>query len=186
MKTIPFYPVKRKDRAVEDETWIRAMLHRAAIGIMATAHDNQPYINLRHFVFDATTDAIYMHGAQSGRARTAIEHNPRVCFSVAEIGRMLPAATAYAMGGEYASVIVFGRASVVTDKAEATRALRRLIEKYFPHLEYGKDYRSISPEELARTAVYRIDIEEWSGKRKQAAQDFPGAFWYPRPENHSN
>ena len=33
-------------------------------------------------------------------------------------------------------------------------------------------------DELARTAVYRIDIESWSGKRKQAEPDFPGAFFY--------
>ena len=178
MKTIPLSPVKRKDRAIEDEAWIRALLHHAAIGIMATAHDDQPYINMRHFVFDQTNDVIYMHGAQAGHTRTAIENNSRVCFSVYEMGRMLPASTAYSMGGEYSSVVVFGRASVVIDDTEATRALQILVEKYFPHLEYGKDYRAIVPEELAHTAVYRIDIEEWSGKRKQAAPDFPGAFWY--------
>ncbi|MBI5030913.1 MAG: pyridoxamine 5'-phosphate oxidase family protein [Chloroflexi bacterium] len=178
MKTIPFSPVKRKDRAVEDEAWIRSMLHRAAIGIMATANAGQPYIVARHFVFDETANAIYMHGALAGRTRTDIEANPRVCFSVNEIGRMLPAPTAFAMGGEYASVVVFGHASAVSDPVEATRALQMLIEKYFVYLEYGKDYRAVQPEELARTLVYRIDIEEWSGKRKQAAEDFPGAFWF--------
>lgn len=179
MKTIPFAQVKRKDRAVEDEAWIRTMLHRAAIGIMATANADQPYITARHFVFDETAGAIYMHGAPAGRTRADVESNPRVCFSVNEIGRQLPAPTAAGMGSEYASVVLFGRASVVADPAESARALQLLLEKYFSHLKYGKDYRSISPEELARTAVYRIEIEEWSGKRRQAAEDFPGAFWYP-------
>lgn len=154
------------------------MLHRAAIGIMATAHEGQPYISARHYVFDETADAIYMHGAPAGRTRTDVEDNPRVCFSVNEIGRQLPAPTAFAMSSEYASVVVFGRASVVADEAEAAHALQLLLEKYFAHLEYGMDYRSISPQELARTAVYRIEIEQWSGKRKQVAEDFPGAFWY--------
>ncbi|CAG0941208.1 hypothetical protein ANRL1_00443 [Anaerolineae bacterium] len=178
MKIIPFAQVKRKDRAVEDETWIREMLHRAAIGIMATANNGQPYITARHFVFDETANAIYMHGALTGRTRTDVESNPRVCFNVNEIGRQLPAPTAFGMGGEYASVVVFGRAAIVADPAESARALQLLLEKYFAHLEYGKDYRSISPEELTHTAVYRIEIEEWSGKRRQAAEDFPGAFWY--------
>jgi hypothetical protein len=33
-------------------------------------------------------------------------------------------------------------------------------------------------EELKRTAVFRIHIEDWSGKKKEVAADFPGAFYY--------
>ena len=178
MKTIPFAQVKRKDRAVEDEAWIRAMLHRAAIGILGTANDGQPYITSRHFVFDEATHTIYLHAAPTGRTRTDVEANPTVCFSVSEMGRQLPAPTAFGMGSEFASVVVFGRASIVTDEAEAAHALQLLLEKYFAHLEYGKDYRAIQPGEAARTAVYRIEIKQWSGKRKQVAEDYPGALWY--------
>jgi len=53
-----------------------------------------------------------------------------------------------------------------------------LLKKYAPHLAYGEDYRAITPEELKRTAVYRVDIEAWSGKKKEVAPDFPGAFFY--------
>jgi uncharacterized protein len=178
MNTIPFAQVKRKDRAVEDEAWIRAMLHRAAIGILATANDGQPYITSRHFVFDEAASAIYMHAAPAGRTRTDVEANASVCFSVSEMGRLLPAPTAFGLGSEFASVVVFGRASIVADEAEATHALQLLLEKYFAHLEYGQDYRAIQPGEVARTIVYRIEIEQWSGKQKQVAEDFPGAFWY--------
>jgi hypothetical protein len=31
---------------------------------------------------------------------------------------------------------------------------------------------------VRRTTVYRVDIDEWSGKRKSVAADFPGAFVY--------
>ncbi len=178
MKPISFAQVKRKDRAVEDETWIREMLHRAAVGVLATAEDGQPYINTNLFVYDQAAGAIYMHTARTGRTRTNVEGNPRVCFSVSEMGRLLPADTSLEMSVEYASVVVFGRASVVADDAEAVRALESLLRKYFPHLEYGRDYRSIQPEELARTTVYRIQIEQWSGKRKQVEEGFPGAFLY--------
>jgi nitroimidazol reductase NimA-like FMN-containing flavoprotein (pyridoxamine 5'-phosphate oxidase superfamily) len=178
MKTIPFAQVKRKDRAIEDESWIREILDRAAVGVLATVNDGQPYTNTNLFVYDQAAGAIYLHTARTGRTRTNVEDNPRVCFSVSEMGRLLPADTSLDMSVEYASVVVFGRASVVSDDAEAVRALESLLRKYFPHLEYGKDYRSIQPEELARTAVYRIQIEQWSGKRKQVAENFPGAFLY--------
>jgi nitroimidazol reductase NimA-like FMN-containing flavoprotein (pyridoxamine 5'-phosphate oxidase superfamily) len=58
--------------------------------------------------------------------------------------------------------------------------LQLLVDKYFPHLRPGRDYSPIAVEELERTSVYRIQIEEWSGKRKQVADEFPGAFTYGR------
>ena len=60
------------------------------------------------------------------------------------------------------------------------RALQMLLDKYAPHLRPGEDYRPPVAEEIARTAVMRIDIESWSGKKKEV-EDFPGAFWYNAP-----
>ena len=178
MKPIPFAPVKRKDRAVEDADWIRALLARAPTGTLASAAGGQPYLHTNLFVFDPEADAIYMHTARTGRTRSSIEADPHVAFMVYEMGRLLPAATSLDMSVEFASVVVFGRAFVVTDPAQAEKALRMLLDKYFAHLEYGKDYRSIQPEEQARTSVYRIEIDQWSGKRKQVEEDYPGAFTY--------
>jgi uncharacterized protein len=76
--------------------------------------------------------------------------------------------------------VVFGQAALVEDEAEAYYGLQLLLDKYFPHLHPGEDYQAIQPAELARTSVFRIRIEAWSGKQKQAPADFPGAFWYGR------
>jgi hypothetical protein len=170
--------IRRRDRAVADDAWIRAMLHRAASGVLATAHDGQPFVNTNLFVYDEAAHAIYLHGARTGRTATNIAANERVCFTVNEMGRLLPAAVALDFSVEYASVVVFGRARRIDDAATAQQALQKLLDKYFPHLQPGRDYRPITPEELARTAVYCLQIEEWSGKQKQVAADTPGAFLY--------
>jgi nitroimidazol reductase NimA-like FMN-containing flavoprotein (pyridoxamine 5'-phosphate oxidase superfamily) len=180
MKTIPFAQVKRKDRSVEDEAWIRALLRRAATGVLATVDEGQPFINVNLFVFDEATDVIYMHTAREGRTRKNIQGDERVCFSVSEMGRLLPATTALDMSVEYASVVVFGRAGIIADPDQAKSALQLLLDKYFSHLKPGQDYRPITPEELARTGVYRIQVEQWSRKRKKVDEDFPGAFAYER------
>jgi len=168
---IDFAPhlVRRRDRAVEDETWIRQMLHRAPYGYLATVHGDQPFINSNLFVYDETAHAIYLHTARLGRTRSNVEENPRVCFSVSEMGRLLPAKTALEFSVEYAGVTVFGQASIIADEAEATRALQMLLDKYFPHLQPGKDYRPMTSEEVARTTVFRIQIEHWSGKKKEVS-----------------
>ncbi len=172
------HQVRRRDRAVEDDAWIRSMLHRAAFGTLATASDGQPFVNTNLFAFDEPARALYIHTAAEGRTRAMVEANPRVCFTVSEMGRLLPAESARGFSVEYAGVVVFGRATIVAGEAEARHGLQLLLDKYVPHLQPGRDYRPIAAEEMADTTVFRIDIEHWSGKKKEAAADFPGAFFY--------
>lgn len=159
--------VRRADRAVDDEAWIVAMLQRAQTGVLATVFESQPFVNTNLFVYDRAAHAIYLHTAHKGRTRTNIQHEPRVCFSVSEMGRLLPAKVALEFSVEYRSVVVFGRASIVEDEAEATTALQQLLDKYFSHLQPRIDYRPPVPEELKRTTVLRVDIDSWSGKKKE-------------------
>lgn len=174
---LPRTHVRRNDRAVDDDGWIRATLHSAALGHLATVHEGQPFINSNLFVYDEEANAIFMHTARRGRTRANVEGEEYVCFTVSEMGRLLPADVALEFSVEYRSVVVFGRATIVDDEAEAARALQQLLDKYFPHLEPGRDYRPPVPEELKRTSVYRIAIDDWSGKKKEV-DDFPGAFHY--------
>jgi uncharacterized protein len=181
---LPLNQVRRADRAMHDDAWIAEMLHRAPIGYLATVHDGQPFINSNLFVYDEDAHAIYMHTARVGRTRANVEAEEaaaRACFTVSEMGRLLPADEALEFSVEYAGVVTFGTAQIIADAAEQERALQLLLNKYFPHLKPGEHYRPIAPEELVRTSVYRIDIESWSGKRKKAEDDFPGAFLFGNP-----
>lgn len=177
MPDTPYTKMRRSDRAMTDDAWIRDFLQQAAVGTLATAHDNQPFVNTNLFVYDADAHAIYLHTARTGRTRDVIDANPQVCFSVMEMGRLLPADEALEFSVEYAGVTVFGTLEVVADEAAATHALQVLLDKYAPHLRAGEDYRPPVPAELKRTAVYRLVIDEWSGKQK-AVDAHEGAFWY--------
>lgn len=174
----PINEVRRRDRAVDDDAWIETLLGRAPVGVLATVRDGQPFLNGNLFVYDPAARAIYMHTHQIGRTRANVEAEERVCFTVFEMGRLLPAVVALDFSVEYASVVVFGRARVVEDATEATHGLQLLLDKYAPHLRPGRDYRPPIAEELKRTTVYRIDVEHWSGKKKEVAPDFPGAYHY--------
>jgi hypothetical protein len=82
------------------------------------------------------------------------------------MGRILPGDDAGSFDNEYASVTVFGRAERLEDSGEKRHGLERLMAKYAPHLEPGDDYRPADVEKVAETAVIRIDVDAWSGKRK--------------------
>jgi hypothetical protein len=113
----------------------------------------------------------------SGESGREVEPRHNVALTVFEMGRLLPAPEAAEFGVEYASVVVFGRGVTVDDPEESRHGLVLLMEKYAPHLEAGRDYRPMSPEEVARTGVFRVDILAWSGKAKRAPADAPGAYW---------
>lgn len=170
--------MRRSDRAVEDEVWIKQFLAYAAVGTLATVHDGQPFINQNIFVYDDLEHCIYIHTADKGRTRANVEHHEKICFSIMEMGRLLPADEALEFSVEYAGVIIFGKSTIVEDKAKATHALQLLLDKYSPHLSAGKDYRPPVPAELKRTAVFRISIDSWSAKKKEV-EAFENAHWYP-------
>lgn len=173
--------VRRRDRAVTDEAWIMTFLHRAPTGTLVTVHEGQPFVNTNLFVYDEAQDCIYVHTARAGRTRDNVTTSPeQACFSIMELGRLLPAKTALEFSTEYAGVVVFGTMQVVESDEEATAALQAMLDKYAPHLVQGEDYRPPVEEELRRTTVMRLNISTWSGKKKEVGE-FEGAFFYAAP-----
>ena len=179
----PRSSLRRRDRG-KDDAWVAAFLKRAAYGFLATVgKGGQPFLNSNLFVFDDTGGGrrIYLHTHRTGRTRGNLEGAGKVAFSAVAMGRLLPAPEALEFSVEYAGVVAFGRGRVVEDRDEARTALQMLLDKYAPHLKPGTDYRPTTDDELRRTAVYRIDVDSWSGKQKEVAEDFPGAFSFEDP-----
>jgi len=173
--------VRRRDRA-KDDAWVRAYLAEAPYGFLASVgEEGQPFLNSNLFVYDDERRCIYLHTHRTGRTRDNLEAREKIAFGVAAMGRLLPAPEALEFSVEYAGVVVFGTGRVVADPLEAKAALQMLLDKCAPHLEAGRDYRPTTDDELKRTAVYRVDIESWSGKQKEVEADFPGAYELPRP-----
>ena len=171
--------IRRDDRSVEDQAWIKQFLKTAPIGTLATVYEGQPFVNTNLFYYDEASHSIITHTARVGRTRANIEIHDKVCFSIMEMGRLLPASEALEFSVEYAGVTIFGTMQVVDDRDEAKRLLQLIMDKYAPHLVAGEDYRPPVDEELPRTSVFRIAIDDWTGKKKEVESDFPGAFLYP-------
>ena len=158
--------VYRQDRAIVDDDWIRDILRYEPYATLATARRNQPFIRPTAFLFDEEQNAIYVHGAHQGRGFDNLTENPQVCLCVYVVGAMRGHTRAFEFFLEHGGVMVFGSASRVLDDSTKHRVMQALFEKHAPHLESGVDYEPASQEEVERTTVWRIDIEEWSGKVK--------------------
>jgi hypothetical protein len=171
--------VRRQDYEVTDESWIKTVLAQGGHGVLATSHEGQPYATPVNYFYDEDSHALYFHGARVGRTRANLALNPRVSFNVSQMERLVPGEKSSNFGVEYKSVTVFGTAELVKDSDEILQALLGLLKKYFPEHEPEKDYPLPAADEQTRTAVYRINIEEWSGKQQQEPAEAPGAFRFP-------
>ena len=168
---------RRRDRG-QDSDWIRAYLERAPWGVLALSADSgPPHLNSNLFLYRGDPDRIYLHSARKGALPEGLEGREGVpaSFTAAGMGRLLPADEALEFSLEYHGVVANGLARTVSEVDEARESLDGLLTKYAPHLEPGRDYRPIVAQELRRTAVFRLEIEEWSGKEKSVGEH-PGAF----------
>lgn len=175
---------QRLPEYTRDEAWIRVLLHRAEIGHLGHARGEQPFITPTNYWYDEANQRIIFHSNISGRLRANLEANPRACLEIMEMGRFLPANTALEFGVQYRSVMVFGQVELIHDPEEQRGVLYALIAKYFPDMTPGKEFRPITDGELARTTVYALRIESWSGKENWNEQAEQSEDWPPLPENN--
>lgn len=151
--------VRRQDRLM-DEARAKELLATAEYGVLSMVADEGGYGVPVNFVWDGK-DSVYIHCAPEGRKLRALEKNPKVSLCVIGNVRLLPRN----FTTEYESALFFGEARLRLSDEEKMAALRLLIGKL------SADYREIGDKyahkSFHRTEVIRIDISEFSGKRKK-------------------
>lgn len=170
---------QRLPEHAQDDRWIADFLCESKIGHIATRWEGQPFITSSTFWFDEDHHQIIFHSNIVGRIRANVERHAEVCFETSQFGRFLPSNIALEFSMQYESVIVFGKIQVIEDEGQKRRGLTGLIEKYFPGMKPGEAYRPITEQELKRTSVYAIAIEQWSGKRNWEEQAEQSDEWQP-------
>lgn len=143
-----------------DHKEMEGLLREAPVGCLATVGpDGSPYITPLHFVYHQ--GKIYFHCALKGRKMDNIRANPRVCFEVHELIKVVQSQRACDFGTRYRSVLVFGRARSLQDVDEKAAVLTALAEKYAG----GQAVEPPTPKRAKGTEVIEITVEEMTGKR---------------------
>lgn len=152
--------MRRKKKEIRDNKLIDDLLASCPVGRLGTnGKDGYPRIKPLNFVY--LNGKIYFHSAKEGEKIDDIVRDSRVAFEIDEpIGYVKSNDNPCSAKYLYRSLMMRGKAAIVTDEKESLLALRSLMEKYQP--EGG--YRDFLPEKLNVTAVVRIDIEEVTGK----------------------
>lgn len=153
--------MRRNDRA-QDREFILGLIDRCTHGVMAiSTGESVPYCLPLSFV--RVGDDLYFHCAQEGRKIELLRRFPQVCITF--VGDDRPAFVPPAIYTTYfQSAIVTGTAVEITAPAEKAEALRALCRKMTP--EFMSGFESAAEKSLSVTAVWKIHMEDISGKAK--------------------
>ena len=107
-------------------------------------------------------DDIYVHGSSASRMLRALGDGIDVCLTVTLVDGLVLARSAFHHSMNYRSVVVFGKARLVTDDREKIEALRCFTD----HIVPGRwpDLRPVTDQELRATSVLALPIREASAK----------------------
>jgi nitroimidazol reductase NimA-like FMN-containing flavoprotein (pyridoxamine 5'-phosphate oxidase superfamily) len=150
--------MRRKDREITDRAELRRILDEARVCRLAMVDGDRPYLVPLSFALDG--DDLVLHSARSGRKLDALRRNPAVCFEVEEGVEILPGPTGCKTSMAFRTVIGFGEAELVHDRAERAR----LLALFGPR--YGAPDGPVPESEVERTCVLRIRVRELTGKRR--------------------
>lgn len=151
--------MRRKERQItEEEAW--AVVDKCEYAFLAlTAEDGTPYGLPITIVREGQN--IYFHSALEGRKAECLRRQPRVCLTcVGDTAIQQDRFTTL-----YESAVAFGTASEVTEDGEKTEALRLLCLRHTP--DNMADFDRAVNASLARTGIWRIAVEEITGKAKR-------------------
>lgn len=158
--------MRRKRCKIESKAEIENILKRARIGRLATlGEDGFPYITPVNYVwFDGH---VYFHSAHEGEKIANINRDARVCFEVdiplAYLGLAYdPGRPTCQVHQFYHSVIIRGRAEVVTEPEEKVAALNALVAVH----EENDDFVKVNAETkgVGLCTVIAVRVEQISGK----------------------
>ncbi|MGB4989670.1 MAG: pyridoxamine 5'-phosphate oxidase family protein, partial [Pyrinomonadaceae bacterium] len=105
---------------------------------------------------------LYIHGSSASRMLRTLAKGVDVCVTVTLIDGLVLARSAFHHSMNYRSVVVLGRAELVTDTDEKNKALEALTEHFVP----GRwaEVRWPTELELKATSVLKLPLTEASAK----------------------
>lgn len=160
MKTERTQVKRLPKRGVYDRETINAILDEAFICHVGFGAQGQPYVIPTGF--GRVDNDLYIHGSSASRMLRELSKGVEVCVTVTLIDALVIARSAFHHSVNYRSVVVLGKAELVTNTEEKNRALEAITD----HIVPGRwaDCRWPNELELKATSVLKLAIDEASAK----------------------
>src|SRR5579862_4195445 len=149
-------------RGVFDKAQIHAILDEGFLCHVGFVADGQPYVIPTGYA--RSGDQLFIHGSAASRMLRTLDGGIDVCVTVTLVDGFVLARSGFHHSMNYRSVVVLGRARLVTDPEEKLGALRAFTN----HIVPGRwdEVRPPTQQELKATSVLALPLEEVSAKMR--------------------
>jgi nitroimidazol reductase NimA-like FMN-containing flavoprotein (pyridoxamine 5'-phosphate oxidase superfamily) len=147
-------------RGAYDAASVFAVLDAALMAHVGYVIDGQPFVTPTAFWREGRR--LYWHGSAGSRMLNALADGVPACVTVSLLDGLVCAPSGFKHSINYRSVMAFGRARLVAEPEAKRRALDGFLDRIYPGR--AATLRPASDEELAKTSVVAMTIEEASAK----------------------
>jgi nitroimidazol reductase NimA-like FMN-containing flavoprotein (pyridoxamine 5'-phosphate oxidase superfamily) len=147
-------------RGVYDKAQIHAILDEGYLCHVGFVVEGQPYVIPTGYA--RLGDQIYIHGSAASRMLRTLDQGVDVCLTVTLVDGFVLARSAFHHSMNYRSVVVLGKAHLVTDPDEKRNALRSFTNHILPGR--WEEVRQPTEQELKATSVLALTLDEVSAK----------------------
>lgn len=107
-------------------------------------------------------DRLYIHGSSASRLMKGMRSGIDICVEVTRVDGLVLARSAYHHSMNYASAVVFGKATIIEDETKKIEALKVISDHLLPGR--WEEVRGPNELELRATMVLSLPISEASAK----------------------
>ncbi len=147
-------------RGVYDRELVYGILDEGFICHVSFVVEGQPFVIPTGYA--RVDDRLYIHGSQVSRMLRTLSKGIDVCVGVTLVDGLVLARSAFHHSVNYRSVVIFGRAAMVDEKAAKLAALFAFSEHVIPGR--WNDVREPTEQELKATTVLSLPLVEVSAK----------------------
>ena len=156
-----FRKMRHEARKSITQNECKEMLKEAKRGVLAVAGDDDyPYAFPVNFYYDESENKIYIHCAKAGHKIDSIKKNPKVCFTVCSEPEIKDLDWAPSLS----SVVIFGKAEIMSEAESFIDELRNLAMKYYPDEDTAEEEIRA---DINAVQLIAVSVEHMTGKTIQ-------------------
>jgi hypothetical protein len=164
--------LRHAERAVPEEAAV--ILAAGLVAHVGFVADGLPHvIPMSYHYHQSEPDVLYLHGAAASRLFKTLLEGSQACVSVTLLDGVIFSKTAKYHSQNYRSVVCYGRARLVEERALKAKMYEAMISRYTPGRIAGRDYLSATDSDVDASVVLAFHIERWSAKARRGGPKGP-------------
>jgi uncharacterized protein len=155
------YHLRRIDRAITDHKELEAIITSGKYAVLALSKNDIPYIVTLSYGFDAESNALYFHCANSGRKIDYVRFNPNVSATIIEDRGYIDGKCEH----HFSTLVIAGKIFEVKTPDEKEIGLKTILNHLETMSQEIFSKKIPNKDALNDVTILKLEIENIHGKK---------------------